>query len=81
MLYLDYARKEGEWIPNQYGGRENIEAIDFLRSLNREVYRAFPDVQTIAEESTVLAHGLAAHARGRARFRHEVEHGMDARHA
>jgi 1,4-alpha-glucan branching enzyme len=52
MLYLDYARKEGEWIPNQYGGKENIEAIDFLRSLNREVYRAFPDVQTIAEEST-----------------------------
>jgi 1,4-alpha-glucan branching enzyme len=52
MLYLDYARKEGEWIPNQYGGRENIDAIDFLRSLNREVYRAFPDVQTIAEEST-----------------------------
>ena len=52
MLYLDYARKEGEWIPNQYGGRENIEAIAFLRSLNREVYRAFPDVQTIAEEST-----------------------------
>jgi 1,4-alpha-glucan branching enzyme len=52
MLYLDYSRKEGEWIPNQYGGRENIDAIDFLRSLNREVYRAFPDVQTIAEEST-----------------------------
>jgi 1,4-alpha-glucan branching enzyme len=52
MLYLDYARKEGEWIPNRYGGRENIDAIDFLRSLNREVYRAFPDVQAIAEEST-----------------------------
>ncbi|HTP03939.1 MAG TPA: 1,4-alpha-glucan branching protein GlgB [Nitrospirota bacterium] len=52
MLYLDYAREEGEWIPNPYGGRENLEAIDFLRSLNREVYRAFPDVQTIAEEST-----------------------------
>jgi 1,4-alpha-glucan branching enzyme len=52
MLYLDYARKQGEWIPNVYGGRENIEAIDFLRSLNREVSRAFPDVQTIAEEST-----------------------------
>ncbi len=52
MLYLDYARRDGEWIPNQYGGKENIEAIDFLRSLNREVYRAFPDVQTIAEEST-----------------------------
>ncbi len=52
MLYLDYARKEGEWVPNQYGGKENVDAIDFLRSLNREVYRAFPDVQTIAEEST-----------------------------
>jgi 1,4-alpha-glucan branching enzyme len=52
MLYLNYARKDGEWIPNVYGGRENLEAIDFLRSLNREVYRAFPDVQTIAEEST-----------------------------
>jgi 1,4-alpha-glucan branching enzyme len=52
MLYLDYSRKDGEWVPNQYGGRENIDAIDFLRSLNREVYRAFPDVQTIAEEST-----------------------------
>ena len=52
MLYLDYARKESEWVPNQYGGRENIDAIEFLRSLNREVYRSFPDVQTIAEEST-----------------------------
>jgi 1,4-alpha-glucan branching enzyme len=52
MLYLDYARKEGEWIPNQYGGRENIEAIWFLRRLNEEVYKSHPDVQTIAEEST-----------------------------
>jgi len=52
MLYLDYARKEGEWIPNKYGGRENIEAIDFLRRFNEEVYRSYPDVQTIAEEST-----------------------------
>ena len=52
MLYLDYARKQGEWIPNQYGGRENIEAIGFLRRLNEEVYRNHPDVQTIAEEST-----------------------------
>jgi 1,4-alpha-glucan branching enzyme len=52
MLYLDYARKPGEWIPNQYGGRENIEAIEFLRRLNEEVYRNHPDVQTIAEEST-----------------------------
>jgi 1,4-alpha-glucan branching enzyme len=52
MLYLDYSRAEGEWIPNQYGGRENLEAIDFLRRLNEDVYRAHPDVQTIAEEST-----------------------------
>ena len=52
MLYLDYGRKEGEWIPNEYGGKENIEAITFLRTLNEEIYRTFPDVQTIAEEST-----------------------------
>jgi 1,4-alpha-glucan branching enzyme len=52
MLYLDYSRKEGEWIPNQYGGRENLEAIDFLRRFNEEVYKHYPDVQTIAEEST-----------------------------
>jgi 1,4-alpha-glucan branching enzyme len=52
MLYLDYARKEGEWIPNKYGGRENIEAIDFLRRLNEEIYKNFPETQTIAEEST-----------------------------
>ncbi|HEY3209045.1 MAG TPA: 1,4-alpha-glucan branching protein GlgB [Actinomycetota bacterium] len=52
MLYLDYSRKEGEWIPNRYGGRENLEAIDFLRHLNTMAYAEHPDVQTIAEEST-----------------------------
>ena len=52
MLYLDYARKHGEWIPNVNGGRENLEAIQFLRDLNRAVYRAHPDTVTIAEEST-----------------------------
>jgi len=52
MLYLDYSRKEGEWIPNQYGGREDLEAITFLRRFNEEVYKNYPDVQTIAEEST-----------------------------
>ncbi len=52
MLYLDYSRKEGEWIPNQYGGRENIEAINFLREFNDAVRADFPDVKTIAEEST-----------------------------
>ncbi len=52
MLYLDYSRKEGEWIPNQYGGRENLAAIEFLRRFNTDVYSAHPDVQTMAEEST-----------------------------
>lgn len=52
MLYLDYGRAEGEWIPNEYGGRENLEAIGFLKKLNEMVYREYPDVQTIAEEST-----------------------------
>ncbi len=52
MLYLDYSRKEGEWEPNIYGGRENLEAVGFLKELNEEVYRSFDGVQTIAEEST-----------------------------
>jgi len=52
MLYRDYSRKEGEWLPNKYGGRENLEAIDFLRQLNQEVYKEYPGIQTIAEEST-----------------------------
>ena len=52
MLYLDYSRKHGEWIPNEFGGRENIEAISFLRRLNEDVYKVHPDVQVIAEEST-----------------------------
>jgi 1,4-alpha-glucan branching enzyme len=52
MLYLDYSRKPGEWIPNPHGGRENLEAVSFLRELNERVYKEFPDVQTIAEEST-----------------------------
>jgi 1,4-alpha-glucan branching enzyme len=52
MLYLDYSRKPMEWIPNQYGGRENLDAIYFMRRLNETVYGAFPDIQMIAEEST-----------------------------
>ncbi len=52
MLYLDYARKPGEWIPNQYGGNENLDAVSFLRTFNEAVYRDYPDTQTIAEEST-----------------------------
>lgn len=52
MLYLDYSRKPGEWIPNRHGGRENLEAISFLQRFNGDVYRAHPDTQTFAEEST-----------------------------
>ncbi len=52
MLYLDYSRKAGEWIPNAYGGRENLAAIAFLRRFNETVYQEFPAVQTFAEEST-----------------------------
>jgi 1,4-alpha-glucan branching enzyme len=52
MLYLDYARKAGEWIPNRFGGKENLDAIQFLRTLNEAAYRDHADVQVIAEEST-----------------------------
>lgn len=54
MLYLDYSRKENEWIPNEYGGRENLEAISLLREMNETVFANYPDVQTIAEESTAF---------------------------
>ena len=52
MLYLDYSRKPGEWIPNRHGGREDLEAVAFLRKFNEAVYLNYPDVQTVAEEST-----------------------------
>jgi len=52
MLYLDYSRKKGEWSPNMYGGRENLEALSFIKDLNQAVYSSHPDVQMIAEEST-----------------------------
>lgn len=52
MLYLDYGREDGQWIPNRFGGKENLEAIEFLQRLNEAVYRDHPDVQTMAEEST-----------------------------
>ena len=52
MLYLDYSRKQGEWIPNKFGGRENLDAIEFLRRFNQESYKVHPDIQTTAEEST-----------------------------
>jgi 1,4-alpha-glucan branching enzyme len=54
MLYLDYSRKQGEWVPNRYGGRENLEAIDFLRETNRLVHETFPGAIVAAEESTAF---------------------------
>ena len=77
MLYLDYGRKDGEWIPNEYGGKENVEAIQFLRQMNRRVYTDFPDVQTIAEESTSLADGLPTDPYRRPRLRLQMGHGVD----
>jgi len=53
MLYLDYSREQGQWIPNKYGGNENLEAIDFMKSLNEQVHRMFPGIMMIAEESTI----------------------------
>ncbi len=80
MLYLDYSRKEGEWIPNEYGGNENLEAIAFLRRMNETLYAKFPDTATIAEEFDLLADGVAARLSRRSRLRLQVEHGVDARH-
>ncbi len=55
MIYLDYSREEGQWIPNRYGGNENLEAISLLQKVNSDVYGEFPDTMTIAEESTAFA--------------------------
>jgi len=52
MLYLDYSRREGEWVPNQFGGRENLDAVEFLRSFNHQLHTRCPGVMTVAEEST-----------------------------
>jgi len=63
MLFLDYSREEGEWEPNEFGGRENLDAIQFLKAMNEAVYHHFPDVQTIAEESTafpMISHPVSA---------------------
>ena len=81
MLYLDYSRPAGGWIPNKYGGRENLEAVDFLRRFNDRGVRPHPQATTAAEESTAWPHGVAAGEHGRTRFRLQMEHGLDARHA
>ena len=81
MLYLDYSRPAGGWIPNKYGGRENLEAIDFLRRFNTEVFARFPQATTAAEESTAWPQVSRPVEYRRARLRLQMEHGLDARHA
>ena len=81
MLYLDYSRKEGEWVPNIYGGRENLEAVAFLQEMNATVYKRVPGVVTIAEESTSWPGVTRADPPRRPGLRLQVEHGLDARHA
>ncbi len=81
MLYLDYSRKAGEWIPNTYGGRENLEAISLLRRLNDAVRERHPDVHTIAEESTSWPMVSRPDLRRRPRLRPQVGPRLDARHA
>ena len=80
MLYLDYSRREGQWLPNQYGGRENLEAIAFLREFNEVIQGDYPGVITAAEEFDGVAGGVAAHLHRRAGIHLQVEHGVDARH-
>ena len=81
MLYLDYSREPGEWVPNAYGGRENLEAVAFLREMNTNTYGDYPGTVTIAEEFDGLAAGFAPGQRRRLGLRLQVEHGLDARHA
>ena len=81
MLYLDYSRKPGEWVPNAFGGRENLEAIAFLEELNEVVARPRAGrASSAAEESTAWPGRLAADLPRRPRLRLQVEHGLDARH-
>ena len=81
MLYLDYSRGAGEWTPNVHGGREDLDAVAFLRELNEVVHARVPGVLMVAEESTAWP-GVSrpVHSR-RPRLRLQVEHGLDARHA
>ena len=81
MLYRDYSRKQGEWIPNIYGGRENLEAIGFLRHCNAVVRERCPGAMTMAGGIHRLAGRVAPDQRRRPRLRLQMEHGLDARHA
>ena len=81
MLYLDYSRTDGQWIPNRYGGRENLEAVSFLQQLNTLTHAEAPGSITAAEESTAWPGVSRPGAPRRPRLHLQVEHGLDARHA
>ena len=80
MIYLDYSREAGEWQPNVHGGRENLEAVQFLQEMNATVYKRVPGAITIAEESTSWDGGHPVDRLRRSGLRLQVEHGLDARH-
>ena len=80
MIYLDYSRPAGGWIPNRYGGRENIDAIEFLRRTNTQLFARHPRGHHDRRGIDRLADGVAAGGLGRLGLRLQVEHGVDARH-
>ena len=80
MLYLDYSRKADEWVPNKFGGRENLEAVDFMRRMNELAYGEHPGVMTVAEESTAWPGVSRPTWAGGLGLRLQMEHGVDARH-
>ena len=77
MIYRNYSRKDGEWIPNQYGGHENLEAIAFLRDTNTMLKEEVPAATEIAEESTSFA---KRHPSRRFEFQLQMEYGLDERY-
>ena len=79
MLYLDYSRQPGQWIPNVFGGRENLDAIYFLKRFNEVCYETLPGHHDDRRGIDRLARRVAADLSGRPRLRIQVEHGMDAR--
>ena len=81
MLYLDYSRKAGEWVPNQFGGREDLDAVEFLKEMNERAVRARARRHLGRRGVDRVAGRLEADLRRRARLRLQVEHGLDARHA
>ena len=81
MLYLDYSRRAGEWIPNQFGGREDLDAVAFLKELNEVIYADEPGIISAAEESTAWPGVSRPTYLGGLGLRLQVEHGLDARHA